>query len=128
MFDESGSNYRPILTPEKKTPVIEPPPLPQQQLERVAQVLRQPWWVRLTSYYLILVSVFRFLGMRGESLGGMVAQIASIAMLTVMIVGLSGMRRWGAWLLILFCAGSVLSAVITGGYRIYLMDSGAVEV
>lgn len=127
MFDESGSNYRPVPIPKPKptAPVTPPEPnqIAPQQLERLLEILRQSWWVRATIYYLMIVCVLRFISVRGDSISQIIAQLASVTLLAVMITGLSGMRRWGAWLLIIYAVGSMISAWVEGSYHIYLTET-----
>jgi hypothetical protein len=82
--------------------------------------LQRPWWVTLTVNFLLIVLIGRLcvtadLSGQAFSLG---IQMAHLAVLGLIIVGLLGMRRWAAFLLLLFCAWTMLAAGAIGAARL----------
>lgn len=59
--------------------------------------------------------------MISENPVAILVQMASASVIAVIILGLLGLRRWGAWLFIIYCIWSVISTMIVGIYRIQVM-------
>lgn len=135
MLEEPGSNYRPRLQERPQERLPAPPtraedaaPLPAAESRpaaapgRLSALPRRPLWVTLTAYYLCLTALLRLCSLAQlESVGAVVGYLASSVTLGVIALGLLGMRRWGAWLLLAYCLWTVLSALGVGLYRISVM-------
>ena len=127
MFDESGTEYRPQA---KKKVEPQAPPQPQIDEETVAQVQaavaahlkrRSPLWMRLT-VYILWVELFRRLCFLIDTRVQTLALITALTtLLGTAIFGISRRRRWGIWLIVIYCVGSIISQTVVSVYRISIV-------
>jgi hypothetical protein len=126
MFDESGADYRPPIQPKTPPARSEPlpkPPLAEPQVQPVLGKIRRPWWVMVTVFILGMTVISRYCSLVNVgTTAAFIFQLGTAVVLSLTIVGLLGMRRWGVWLLLLFSGWSMIHAVVVGVARILVID------
>lgn len=139
MFDESGSDsiFRSPQPAKQKQvqPIGSEPKLGEKQWglpvesepKPVAESRRSPRWVRVVGFYILYLAATRFVEIFNvERFGDALVLLANVVVLIIVFLGFSGMRRWGAYLLMIFCAWRVVSLIFIGIYRLSVLD-GVVE-
>jgi hypothetical protein len=125
MFDESGADYRPPnqlkTLPSRLEAPSQPPPLVQAQ--PMVGRIRRPWWLMVTVFILGMTVISRYCSLVNVgTTAAFIFQLATAVVLSIIIVGLLGMRRWAVWLLLLFSGWSIIHAVVVGIARILVID------
>lgn len=119
MFDETGSDYQPL--PARRAPPANnaPPPAPSSNvpLPQGLSLPKRPFWLRLTTYFLVFLLTLRLCGIGGGNALTVIVQIANVGVLGIIVLGLMAMRRWAAWLFIAYCIWTILSGVVVAAAR-----------
>lgn len=120
MFDEPGYSQNPISNIPKPTPkpiiglpAPNPPPL---------TIPRRPLWLRLAAYFVGFLVISRICGSSLQAPVSIMVQFASAVMLILILIGLLDMRRWAAYMFILYCGWTVLSSMVLVAVRLSLLD------
>jgi hypothetical protein len=118
MFDESGWDIRQPVIPKTQSEIPTAPqaiPVPLPQLAN----MQRPLWLYVTIFLLCLGLVSRFCTLpNAQNSAGFMVQFAITVVMGIIILGLWGMRRWAAWLLIFFCGWSVIHVWVVAVARI----------
>jgi len=117
MFDEHGSDYKPIAPPRPEAPAAKP-------LRPVAALpTQQPWGLRLGNYILMFIFVARVCAVAGDDVLTALIHFASAGVLGITILGIMRMQRWAIWMFLAYCAWMMGAAVVVGIARIRLIDT-----
>ncbi|MFP4324364.1 MAG: hypothetical protein ACLFTK_18050, partial [Anaerolineales bacterium] len=126
MINEPGTDYqpRPGARSQPDTPTeTTPPDFSGEPRDRAAEeappsgMLYRPFWLRFTGYFLLFIAINRLCVITAENALTAIVQLANVGLLFVIVVGLFGARRWAGRLLVIYCAWSVISAIVVGVVR-----------
>ena len=122
MFDEPGSNYQPAPPPRtvKESPI--PEAVEANTTRTVLIPTARPLWLRVLGFYLGFQTVTRLFNLSGDNAAVILVQMATVGVMVVLTLGVLGMRRWGAWLFLMYAAWTIGSSLVVGTARMLVVD------
>ena len=122
MLEEPGSNYQPAPPTQSAREAPQPEVIEAKTSRPVFIPTARPLWLRVLGFYLGFQTITRLFNLSGDNPAVILVQIATVVVMAILTLGVLGMRRWGAWLFLMYAAWTILSSLVTGAARLLVVD------